>query len=716
MISELFNYLKESKWDKFKSFINKNPNENYNIYDKNYNYIIQYIINYNKIDLLKLVLNTSKSIKLDVLDSDGRTILYIPIKYNYIDILNLLLEQSKKIIGIPLIDIRDKNGYTALHYSIIFNNINAFKLLLKNNANPNTKDNSNNNCLLLSVKYKNITTLKILIENNIININSTNNNKETGLHFSINYKYDDISFYLINKGIELNKFENVNRIIPLHQAIILQSNKIAKLLIDKNSDINYQDIYGNSSLHYCIIEKNYVIFEYIINSKIPIEYNNTNINGDTILHLFIDNFDLSQEKNISILKKFVINTNINIQDNQGNTQLHLLIKKNIYLDEYKNKKLNIFIQNDKSENILQLSNQKDKLISFAAISYYNQLKKNKNWNLKWEVYCSKNNLKELEKLMKKKGTTEKLCIEKIKKTIETEQKSMPSLEYDELINFDHGIPVKFCSYTGSTIDVLFGLLFLKNKFSNVGFLIDSPLTQHPDLEKYYEKLGINIKYKLDFINFEIVWVFQNLHVPTYFDTEIKKLLDAKYEFIVIPIGIELSNGSHSNVLIWDVKNHKIERFEPNGKYNPKNLNYNPTKLDTILINRLSLFDEKLEILKPIDYLPIIGFQILEILETPHCENIGDPNGFCAVWSTWWTYQRLTYKNIESKKLVLKLMKHIKRMNFSFKSIIRNFSGYITNLRDKFLKDINIDINDWMNGNYSNKQLALLEKNIMNHFD
>ena len=119
---------------------------------------------------------------------------------------------------------------------------------------------------------------------------------------------------------------------------------------------------------------------------------------------------------------------------------------------------------------------------------------------------------------------------------------------------------------------------------------------------------------------------------------------------------------------------------------------------------------------PSDYLPIIGFQILEILESPYCENIGDPNGFCAIWSTWWVFQRITYKNIEPKKLVIKLIKHIKQMNFSFKSIIRDFSGYITQLRDSFLKEIGININDWMNGNYSNKQLALLEKNIINDFD
>ena len=715
MTLELFKYLKESKWDKFKNYIDENVDEDYNIYDNNYNYLLHYIINYNKYDLLNFFLEKIETIKLDILDTDERTILYVPIKYNYMNIIKLLLKISEKIIGIPIIDLRDKNGYTALHYTIIFKNLELFKILIESKSNPYIKDNLSNDSFLLSIQYNNYEMVKYLLENNY-NINTSNKFNENGLHLSINFKFNKLSNYLIDNDIDINQVELKNGITPFHQAIILNLNKLAKKMLNKDANINLQDYFGNSSVHYCIIENNFEMLEYIFDLKQDIQYNNTNINGDTILHLFIDNYNLSKEKNIKILNHLIENTNINIQDNQGNTALHLLTHKNILSNKLINKNINLFIKNEQGETVFDLSEDKEKLIKIAAESYYKQLKQNKKWKLNWEIFCSTNNLKEIQKLMNKKtGDIKSLCLDKIINLITQEKKSMPSLEYEKSISFDTGIAVKFCSYTGSTIDIICGLLFLKKTYQNIGFVIDSPLTQHDKLEKYYKKLGIDIKYKLEFINFEFVWIYQQLYVPTYFDVYIQKILESDIEYIIIPIGIELDIGAHANIILWDIKNHKIERFEPNGKYNPPSLNYNPDKLDLILINKLSCYDDKLEIIKPKDYLPLIGFQTLESLETPYCKSIGDPNGFCGVWSIWWIYYRLQYKSISPKKLADKLIKQIKMENYSFKKIIRNFSANITKIRDEYLENVDLNINQWINGTYTDKKLNELEKIIIQDF-
>ena len=51
------------------------------------------------------------------------------------------------------------------------------------------------------------------------------------------------------------------------------------------------------------------------------------------------------------------------------------------------------------------------------------------------------------------------------------------------------------------------------------------------------------------------------------------------KYIIIPIGIEISIGSHANILFWDIEKKTLERFEPNGSNYPMNLNYNPSLLD-----------------------------------------------------------------------------------------------------------------------------------------
>ena len=84
-----------------------------------------------------------------------------------------------------------------------------------------------------------------------------------------------------------------------------------------------------------------------------------------------------------------------------------------------------------------------------------------------------------------------------------ENRSIPKLkDYDNLV-LDNGIFVNTCYYTGSSIDILFGLLFLYNKFknNNLNLIIDYPLTVNTELENYFKSLGINYNYKLDFCNF-----------------------------------------------------------------------------------------------------------------------------------------------------------------------------------------------------------------------
>lgn len=273
-------------------------------------------------------------------------------------------------------------------------------------------------------------------------------------------------------------------------------------------------------------------------------------------------------------------------------------------------------------------------------------------------------------------------------------------------------------YTGSPIDILFGLLILYNKFkyNDFNLILDYPLTINTDVEKYYKKLGINYIYKLDFSNIEILWSYQHIFYPTFFDNEIKNKMN-KSKYIAIPIGIEISTGAHANILFWDVVNKTIERFEPNGANYPINFNYNPKLLDTLLENKFKEYDKDIKYYRPIDFLPIVGFQMLEILETDKFRKLNDPNGFCAVWCIWWVYQRIINidENISNIDFANKLIEYIKLDNLNFKTIIRNFSSIITILRDEYLSKHNLDINMWLTENYTSSVLNDLEKEIITNF-
>ena len=108
----------------------------------------------------------------------------------------------------------------------------------------------------------------------------------------------------------------------------------------------------------------------------------------------------------------------------------------------------------------------------------------------------------------------------------------------------------------------------------------------------------------------------------------------------------------------------------------------------------------------------IGLQSFDIVEQK-TKNIGDPGGFCALWSIWYADMRITYQDLDRKKLFKKMIKYIKSQNISFRNIIRNYSKNITLLRDSIFDSIGITINDWINDKYTQKHLLHLVDEINN---
>jgi len=712
---EIFSLIKSQKFDQIYNLIKNHKITNLDFKDGNYNYFIQYIINYNQFKILELIKEFKINFRIDIIDADGRSILYNCIKFNYIELIKLLIDYNKVNIGISIIDIKDRLGLTALHYSVIFNNFETFKILLENKGNPYILSNDDSNVFVLCLKYKRNIFLKYLIDKKY-NINFTSNSGENLLQIAVNYQNIEIINLLLQTNINLNNINFDFGLNVFHQSIIFDNFDLFKNLLNKDIDFNVPDFYGNTAFHYIVIDKRINYLEYLLN-KPDIKYNLSNINGDIPLHILLESESILIDINESILNKIVLESDLNYQNNQGITCLMIIIEKNL-IDKLRSllilKPLNFFIE-DNNFNKIKLT---DEIVDVLIDSYYNQIKLKKEELLdNWEKYCSEDLFEKLKGILVDKSgakNSETLCKSKIKDVILKDRRSLPHFQSLNL-KFDNGIFLNNCFYTGSPIDILFGLLLLYNDFKIKGLsiLLDYPLSINSPLENYYKKIGLDYPYKMDFSNIEIIWSYQKIFFPSYFDLEIEKIIKtAKY--ICVPIGIETSVGSHANILFWDIKNKTIERFEPNGSHYPIGFNYNPELLDNLIENKFKIFDENIVYYPPYKFLPSISFQILENLETTKCKKIGDPNGFCGVWCVWWVYQRML--NIENQKLTInnisnELIKWIKFDNLSFKTIIRNFSRKITVIRDTYLNKINIDINDWIVGNYTIEKLNKLEKDI-----
>ena len=189
-----------------------------------------------------------------------------------------------------------------------------------------------------------------------------------------------------------------------------------------------------------------------------------------------------------------------------------------------------------------------------------------------------------------------------------------------------------------------------------------------------------------------------------FYEQLQKCIKSKAKFIIIPLGIETREGNHANYIIYDIELREIERFEPHGYSTPPGMYYNPSLLDEILESRFKNIDETIKYIRPKEYLPKIGFQILDVSESKK-KKIGDPMGFCALWCIWYVDMRLTYREHTRNELVNALLKSIRSNNISFKNLIRNYAKVVIEIRDEIFRQSNIDINSWLNDEYTDIQVG-----------
>lgn len=726
---EIFEIIKSKNFVELKNYI-ETEDINYNIADQNNNYIIHYIINFNLPKILSLLLK--KNIRLDVLDTDGRNILYICIKFNYIDCLVMLLNNDKNQIGISIINIKDNIGNICLHYAILFNNIKIVEILLNYDINPLLRNNDDLNCLELALKEGNNDIL-IKILNKQVNINFVNKKNENILQTAFNLQNFECIHYILkayNKiknidksedlfsnlhfigknNIDLNNKENVNGLSILHLTIIHNNLDFLHILIENNANINNTDFYGNNILMYAVIlNKPDIILDLLNKYNNKINVNLTNIDGNTVLHLILKSKYMYDD---IIYENLIKNTDLEIQDNIGNTCLFYLIKNKLILKYekiLKDKLLNIFINNNNNINSYDLIKNNNKYLLLIAHSFYNYLQKNKNKLLiEWEIWCSNNNTLLLNN---KKKTT---CIDKIINLIKTENRSIPKIKHLEL-KLEEEMFIDKCKFIGSTIEIICGCLYLNKLYKSLSLIIDYPLTENIKLKNHYESLGLDYSYKLDFCNLEIIWSYQEIFFPSYFNSRFKTDIQNN-NYIIIPLGIECANGAHLNMLFIDCKKNIIERFEPNGMYEPVGLEYNYKLLDHLLKTKFLEFNKKFVYITPMDYLPPIGFQILENHQEENCSIESDPNGFCVVWCFWWIDQKMKNLKMNSTELVEKLIKELKFKNISFKKLIRTYSHKITDLRDIFLKKYNLDINDYITNNFNSNILNKLEKDFLQYYN
>jgi ankyrin repeat protein len=766
-ITNIFLNIKIQNWKEVIKIIS-NTNIDLNIRDGSNIYLLEYAIIFNQIELIDILLK--KNVRIDITDDMSRSILYNVIKFYYIDILIKLLEKNKTTIGKSILEIKDKDSNIPLFYAIKFFNLNCVEKILSCTNNLYIKNNDGDNALHLAIKSQNFDLFKIVLDN-FKDLKAKNINGESYLHLIIKYKCYDMLELMISKFhtdtnfIDLLNYVEYKYNFTILHYICVELDFYSLQILSKSNlfgliNGNVQDKSGNIFYHYFInniiniAKLNVEILNNIINMNELFKHINFNINlynidGNTPTHIFFSNIDYFANNKLNILINWIGDkADMNIQNFNGESVFYIIVKNNYWkqiLNILITKKIDIFIIAENSNTIFDYVENKDygEFIKMITLSYLYQLSNSstsEKWLEYWDNRCKKiikfGELNETElEIIKNIGITKisndvNICYEiiynkidlSIKNFIENknifESTSYPvSNKFKKLIS--NYPTVIISTFSGSTIDVLSGLIYLLKKYNKIkkNYLTTSIKFIESDDSivncKYFPD-GDNQDNKLcEIKNFEILWTNKNINFPSDKNNNLNNLLNSinknksdGYRWFVIPIGIEIGSYSHANYLIFDMELMQVERFEPHGGLPLVGLNYDPEYLDSVITNYIDVSGLKFEYIKPSDYLPNIGFQVKEINELKS-DYIGDPNGFCALWCIWWVDLRLSNPDISRKKLVKYINRELINGKYSYRKLIRDYSFYITEIRNKLFLKANTNINEWINDTIPDKNIDLL---------
>lgn len=250
----------------------------------------------------------------------------------------------------------------------------------------------------------------------------------------------------------------------------------------------------------------------------------------------------------------------------------------------------------------------------------------------------------------------------------------------------------FHTWNGHGLDILFGLVYLLDKYDSLCFPLNNPNNQ-------LRSITLSMICKKNVKN-----AFKKDHYTFRFPVSSEKLVSmvekcaVNNRFIALPLYIIFDDcklKGHLNIILFDTEKKEIERFDSYGTNGYTEKEKKPLLwFDEYFITWLN--DNNL------DYKynstkngPLIGPQELEELQIDNKINMQivketDPDGFCGIWCILFIEYRLKNPDMKYKDVMKLMMKDVKKNNKIIRDWIRNYLYFITKQRDLFLKKMKIN--------------------------
>lgn len=191
-----------------------------------------------------LIVLLKRNIDPAIPDLHGDSPLAIAIKSRQIKTATILIDYQRAREAL------DSEGQTPLHLAIIKRNRPLIKLLLSKNVDIEKQDSMGNSPLYDAVILEDFETSSLLIRSGA-NINAVHPNGYTALHIAIITPNPEMARLLLSLGANPN-IHAENTVFPLYLALTNSTPQIALLLLSCGADINACYFDGYSPLHFVL--------------------------------------------------------------------------------------------------------------------------------------------------------------------------------------------------------------------------------------------------------------------------------------------------------------------------------------------------------------------------------------------------------------------------------------------------------------------------------
>lgn len=518
---------------------------------------------------------------------------------------------------------------------------------------------------------------------------------------------------LLEHGVDVNA-HNRKLESALGHAVYGRHRKIVKMLVDAGIDINYRGHEAkNNPIDYCLNSRDFATIGYLLENGYDI--NNTDYTLNTDAHRII-----GSEAPSELVITSIMLGNMNAKDINGDTPLHILIQNhdwNHFSEAFKMKPMNPLQKNKMGKMPLEYvpKNQRADFLRAILEGWSNDPVSRRGARCGTEKQCT-GMLKKLEKGNK----------------------------IDNKVTMMNPTTQNFGRFSADYVNGSIYLVKLLEKHSNLfvpfQYYNDSMYatdTNDRCFITYREPIGdivaeltnIYINFCFELAPSLVVWVNKNIHYfhPRLRMALMKPLFADSVRFIYVKLSLVIGQQmTHANTILIDKETGTVERFEPYGRLKVPDSDIMDLeiarRLQSILGKWFAKRGLKMTYLCPDDFLPDVGFQTMGNDGDDRFRKLGDPGGYCLAWSLWWIESRINNPDLHPKELVDRLFKKILDKKIKkededdaqlvFNNYIRSYSHTLDKMKNEFMENEGFGRMKFYSNTLTEKQTEILSKGVV----